>query len=432
VNFFQLLARRLGQAFAVLRDPDAGLLRPLPEPVVDPRVNADRLANAAREQGRIDGDRFLYDGWSFGREDEPPDAILEPEYVQGLREKCRSAVHEHRDRQRLTEARLADLHLMSRDAEQGMRAARDRMARVAVRDQLDEEDSLRAFLNRRNINADAMALPALRDPVWEGEAPPMHPAWRVFLVGFLLAVVFQIEHYVAEAYLSSSLFGPVTGILLTAAIAGLTILGPLVAGQLFRHRHATGSDGVLAALTFVLLLPPVAIVLGFGLLAARLFDRGGAGMATTVAVSQSAALGLTPTTVIVVFDVVLFLACSMAYILGLAQKHPFQQAFAHNRRLRNRTIQLAQRMGTRINPDYRAALEEIGPAPGGDADAAPEEAQAQAPQADPDADRELAIRHAYLAAENAYYQGLIEAVADPTFTEAVMRRRNRGTVAQNA
>jgi hypothetical protein len=308
------------------------------------------------------------------------------------------------------------------------------MARVAVRDQLDDEDSLRAFLNRRNINADAIPLPPLRDAVWEGDAPPMHPAWRVFLVGFLLAVVFEIEHYVAEAFLSPTVFGPTPGIILTAAIAGLTIFGPLVAGQLFRHRHATGYDGVLGALTFLLVLPPLAIVLGFGLLAARLFDRGGTG----IGASQSAALGLTPTTVIIVFDVALFLACAMAYMIGLAQKHPFQQAFARSRKLRNRTILLAQRMGTRINPNYRSALEiiepETEPEPADDDGAGPQEAaEPQAPQADPDTDTdlEIAITRAYLAAENAYYQGLIEAVADPTFTEAVMRRRNRATVPAN-
>lgn len=422
MNFLQLLARRLGQAFAVLRDPDAGLLLPLPEPVVDPRLNADGLADAAREQGRADGERYLFDGWSFGREGEPPDAILDPEYVQGLRSQRQSAIHEYRYRQRLTESRLADLHMMARDAERSMRAARDRMARIAARDQFDEEDSLRAFLRRRNINADALELPPLHESVWEGEAPPMRLIWRVLLVCFLVAVVFEIEHYVAEAYLPATDLGPTTGLVMTAAIAGLTILGPLMSGQLFRHRHATGYDGVLAALTLVLLLPALAIVLGFGLLAARLFDRGstvGTDIPATVDASQSAALGLTPGTLIVVFDVVLFLACAMAYLLGLAQRHPFQQAFARNRQLRDRTIQLTQRMGTRINPDYRAATADFEPGRG--------------PNGGPETgDRELAIRHAYLAAENAYYQGLIEAVADPTFTEAVMRRRNRRVAAPTA
>ena len=129
-----------------------------------------------------------------------------------------------------------------------------------------------------------------------------------------------------------------------------------------------------------------------------------AGIPAAAAGSQSAALGLTPATLIVVFDVVLFLACAMAYVLGLAQRHPFQQAFARNRRIRNRTLHLTQRMGTRINGDYRAATDE------------------------PDIDREMAVRHAYFAAEDAYYQGMIEEVADPTFTEAVMRRRNRPPV----
>lgn len=410
MNFLRLLARRLSHAFAVLRDPDAGMLQSLPPPVVDPRVNADRLSRAAREQGRADGERYIFDGWSFGGPDEPPDAILDPEYVQALRRQCQSAVHEHRHRQRLTDARLVDLHLVTRDAEHGMRAARDRMARVAVRHQLGEEDSLREFLGRRNLNADAIGgLPPLEDPVWEGEAPPMHPIWRALLVGFLVAVVFVIEQLVAEAYLSVAGLTPPTLLVMTAAFAGLTILGPMVAGQLFRSRHATGFDRVLPWLTFVLLVPTLAAVLGFGLLAARLLNHNAAaGPAGAAGLPPAAALGLTPGTMVVVFTVALILACAMAYLLGLARPHPFQQAFARNRRLRNRIIRLTQRMGERVNPDYRATAATV------DTDDGP-----------PGGELEQAITQAYLAAENAYYQGLIEAVADPTFTEAVLRRRNR-------
>lgn len=403
--------RRFGQALLILRDPDAGLLRPLPKPAVDPRLDADQLAAQAREQGRIDGTNYLYDGWSFGHEGDPPGAVGEPRYVATLRRRCASAVYEHRDRQELTEARLADLRHTAREAELNMRAARDRMARIALREQLDEDDSLRSFLHRRNINADALELPALDHPVWEGEAPPMRLIWRVLLVLFLLAVVFQIESYVAEAYLPVTELGPMPGLLLTGAVAGLTVIGPLVSGQLFRNRHATGYDRPLAALTFVLLLPTLAIILGFGLLAASLFNQGGAAN-TPLDASRAAALGLTPATLIVIFDVVLFLACAMAYVLGLAQRHPFQQAFARNRQVRNRLMNVTQRMGTRINADYRAAMSGI--RHGQD-----DITEVQAP------DREAAIRYAYLAAEEAYYQGLIEAVADPTFTEAVLRSRTR-------
>lgn len=419
MNSFQLWGRRLGQAFAVLRDPDAGLLLPLPRPAVDPRVDANQLVDEAREKGLVDGRKYLYDGWSFGHGDDPPNVVGEPKYVETLRHRCRTAVHEHRDRQRLTEARLADLHHVAREADRNMRAARDRMARIAARDQLDEDDSLRSFLRRRNINADRLELPPLDHPVWEGEAPPMRLGWRVLILLFLGAVVFEIEHYVAEAYLPLTDLGRTTALLLTGAIAGLTVVGPLVSGHLFRNRHATGYDRPLAALTFLLLLPTLAIILGFGVLAAALFDHGvtsGTSLGAAADLSRTAALGLTPATLIVVFDVVLFLACAMAYILGLAQRHPFQQAFAHNRQVRNRTVNVTQRMGTRINGDYRATMTEIG----GESDDA-----VRAP------DREAAIRSAYRAAEEAYYQGLVEAVADPTFTEAVMRHRNRSAVSDD-
>lgn len=418
MNYFQLWGRRLGQAFAVLRDPDAGLLPPLPRPAVDPRVDADQLVAQAREKGLSDGGRDLYDGWSFGHEDDPPSTVGEPKYVQTLRQRCATAIHEHRDRQRLTEARLADLHHTAQEADRHMRAARTRMARLAVRDQLDQDDSLRAFLRRRDIDADQVPLAALDNPVWEGEAPPLRLFWRVLILLFLGAVVFEIEHYVAGAYLPLTELGRTTGLLLTGAIAGLTVLGPLVSGQLFRNRHATGYDRLLAALTFLLLLPTLAIILGFGLLAAALFDRGVTGGTSVGAVadpSRTAALGLTPATLIVVFDVVLFLACTMSYLMGLAQRHPFQQAFARNRQVRNRTVNVTQRMGTRINGDYRATMTAI--------DGEPDDpAAARAP------DREAAIRSAYRAAEEAYYQGLIEAMADPTFTEAVLRHRDRSAV----
>lgn len=415
MNHLQLWGRRFSQAFAVLRDPDAGLLPPLPRPAVDPRVDADRLVAEAREKGLADGRQDLYDGWSFGHEGDQPNAVGEPKYVETLRHRCEAAVHEHRDRQRLTEARLADLHHTAQEADRQMRDARQRMAHLAARDQLDEDDSLRAFLHRRGIDPDRLELPPLQHPVWEGEAPPMRLIWRVLIVLFLLVVVFQIEHYVAEAYLPLTDLGRATGLLLTGAIAGMTIIGPLVSGQLFRNRHATGYDRALAALTFLLLLPTLAIILGFGLLAATLFDHGvtgGVPPGTATDTSRTAALGLTPATLIVVFDVVLFLACAMAYILGLAQRHPFQQAFARGRQVRNRTINLTQRMGTRINGDYRATMTAL-------------EGEPDDPAAVRAPDREAAIRSAFRAAEEAYYQGLIEAMADPTFTEAVMRYRNR-------
>src|SRR4051794_1490991 len=101
MNPVQLLIRRLRQAFAGLRDPDAGLLLPLPTPTVDPRVSAEQLTEEARNRGRSDGDRYLFDGWSFGHADDAPDAVLDPQYVLALRHRCESAVHEHRDRQRL-------------------------------------------------------------------------------------------------------------------------------------------------------------------------------------------------------------------------------------------------------------------------------------------------------------------------------------------
>jgi len=408
VNYAQRWLRRLGQATAVFRDPDAGLLLPLPGPLVDPRLDAERLTTQAREQGRSDGKQFLYDGWSFGG---AGDSVREPAYVEELRERCEGAVREHHDRQLLTEARMADLHLVVRDAERDMHAARRRMAHIAMREQLEEDESLRSFLHRRNIEPDEGSLPPLGARVWEGDAPPMRLRWRAAIVIFLGAVVYVIERYAAEAYLPVGDVGQVTGQLLIAAIAALTVIGPLVAGQLFRNRHATGYDRPLAALTFALLLPTLAIVLGLGLLAATLYGRDRAGT-TPAGTARSAAVSLTPATLIVVFDVVLFLACTMAYLMGLAQPHPFQQAFASNRQLHNRTVNLIQRMGTRINADYRAPLPVV-----------PSEDQAGL-RPDPAREREEAIRHTYGAAESAYYQGLIEAVADPTFTEAILRRRS--------
>lgn len=414
VNQIQLWSRRLGQAFAVLRDPDAGLLLPLPRPAVDPRIDGDQLIQQAREKGLADGGQYLYDGWSFGRTDDSPDAVGAPKYVVTLRHQCESAVHEHRDRQQLTDARLADLHCIAAEADRFMHAARDRMARIATREQRNQDESLRSFLARRRIGAEQLDLPPLDHPVWEGETPPLRTIWRALILLFLGAAVFEVYHYVTGAYLPLAGLGHTAGPLLTGGIAGLTVVGPLVSGQLFRNRSATGYDRALAALTVLLMVPTLVIVLGFGWLAATLLDRGGAG-----------ALGLAPATTVVIFDVVLVLAGAMAYILGLARPHPFQQAFARNRRVRDRTIQLAQRMGTRINGDYRATPATGYPVPheaGSGAFGSGDLVAARAP------DREAAIRAAYRAAEEAYYQGLIEAVADPTFTEAVMRNRNRTAV----
>ncbi|MEO9239490.1 MAG: hypothetical protein ABI418_15525, partial [Jatrophihabitantaceae bacterium] len=383
MNLLQRWLRRLGQAFAVLRDPDAGLLRPLPPPLVDPRLDTGALTEQARRQGLSDGEQYLYDGWSFGDPADSTDAIHEPAYVEELRARCAGAVSEYHDRQQLTEARMADLQLVVRDADQDMRAARHRMAQVAVHDQIKQLDSLRAFLRQRDIDPDQWAMPPLDDPVWEGDAPPMRLRWRIPLVAFLLAVVFMMEHYAAQAYLPLDDLGAATGLVLTGAVAALTVLGPLVSGQLLRNRHATGFDRTLTALSFVLLLPTLAIVVGFGLLAAALIGHG---LRTGDPTAATSSLRLTPATMIVVFDVALFLACAMAYAMGLAQRHPFQQSFGRNRQLRDQTANLMQRMGTRINDDYRSRFATV---PDGTEQGPP-----------PAAEREAAIRHAYAAAED--------------------------------
>jgi len=94
---------------------------------------------------------------------------------------------------------------------------------------------------------------------------------------------------------------------------------------------------------------------------------------------------------------------SMSFMLGLARRHPFQEAYLRHRRRRDRFATVMNSVSAQVDAAYRAEGESAGEA-GAD-------------------DQEQAIEQAYAAAEETYFATLVRVVGDPAFTEAVQHRR---------
>jgi hypothetical protein len=113
-------------------------------------------------------------------------------------------------------------------------------------------------------------------------------------------------------------------------------------------------------------------------------------------------LNITPQTVMLMFVALMLIIGAMSFMLGLARRHPFQEAYVRQRNRRDRFDTLRRGMAERINPAYR------------------DESEPGAALFEQD---ERVIRAAYSAAEEAYFTALVRTVGDPVFTDAVQQRR---------
>jgi hypothetical protein len=116
--------------------------------------------------------------------------------------------------------------------------------------------------------------------------------------------------------------------------------------------------------------------------------------------STNATLHLTPLTGTIMFIAILVMAAAMAFMLGLARRHPFQDAYVRHRTMRNRLDVLRRSIAEQLDPAFPEAEE-------------PGNAAAE----------ERAIVESFAAAEYAYFAALVRTVGDPLFTQAVQQRR---------
>lgn len=418
MNLFQRLIGVWWSLWAAARGLDMTRAAPLPEPVI-PQVPGAALIAQAEARGAADGRSAMVDPWSFGGAGDEESEDYDLDYVRSLRHQRDAALYSLRTAQRLTDDQVSVARRRRDEARERMAVAQERMSGLAA----DEEDArLRGIVEPEDDAApvdpadpavlDGLAdLADLADPAdpvdpadpnartpWEGESSPLPFFWRLLILAGLAVVQTEVEFSLFQRFLGSDIGGAGTARWLAAATAMIVVFGPFVAGTVLRTRAATGTDRRIGYAILALVLSWLAAVVALGLVRARIFQAGTARPDTA---------HITFATVVVMFTALSLVVGAMAVMIGLARRHPYQEAYLRQRGRRDRFETVMRIIAGRINPGY------LDPENG-------------APATD---DQERAIIEAYAAAENAYYAALAQAHGDPAFTEAIQHRRGLRTAA---
>jgi hypothetical protein len=391
VSLFERLIAFWARMWGLLPGLDERRLVPLGPPVRSPTVSADALIAEADARGATDAKSGMLNAWLFGGPDDPESEIFDPPYVRRLRSDRQTAISSLRAARLDTEERIAPARA-SRDEARGlMAAARARMSSMAMQ---EEQAEARAFAAMDPESSDPAAEP---DPTaddgptpWEGESTPLPLVWRLLILLGLVAAELPVQFYVFDYFL-----GPGGGSMaawLAPTTGAIVVFGPFVAGTLSRTRAATGSDRRIGYVVLVLTACWLFAVIVLGLVRGRLFE----------ARVGTAAVRVSAVTVVLMFVALLLVVGAMSLMLGLARRHPIQEAYVRSRARRDHFETLLRTTAVRLNPIYHD----------------PTEREAGTP--DP---QEQAIIEAYVAAEHAYFAALCRTVGDPVFTEAVQHRR---------
>lgn len=256
---------------------------------------------------------------------------------------------------------------------------------------------------------------------WEGELPHsgMGRWGRWFLLGLLGAVELPVYYVVFENLHGVGPFAKLLSGSLTVATAVVMILAPHVVGRVLRRRGATGAVRLAAVPAVVFLAAWGYAAWALGTLRAKLVFRAPKPITLPEDLPRSLVpndlqhpqsivdtLHLSTQSVTLMFVTLLLLSGGVAFLLGLAEEHPYLAAY---RSTRERLARL----------DH--------------AQAADEECAVFAKEAEEQLEGRLAERRVardarlnavddlYEAAAHAYLDGLAEGAADPAMTEAVMR-----------
>ena len=390
MNLLERLAAWLRAIWAVARGYDIGNAAPVPQVPASLRPDPGELVAEAARQGSADAASGMMDSWLFGGPTDEVSGMFDPPYVNQLRSRCAAAVAASRVNRATVADRLAHVRQWRDESVRDMEFAREAMGNVAVREAWMAGPAVVLAQRREPDEPDQQEARPEEDPnrnasdrerVWEGESRVLGVFWRAaVLLGLTAAETIVLQPVLAAATAA----GP-EALLSAIAVSALMVGAPYLAALVTRGRRATGAEGqiwyVVALLGAAWLMP--AMILGM-LQGERL---------------AAAASTLAPLTVIALFFALLIIIGVMAFMLGLARRHPFQEAYVRHRTTRNNLDVLHRAAADRIGPGY---VEE-----------------------DPavTAQQDQAIRETFAAAEYAYFAALVQAVGDPTFTEAVQNRR---------
>jgi hypothetical protein len=395
VNFLQRFFAWWRAMLASAQGVDTGVVSPLPPPLVNPRTPVAALVARAEANGEADARAAKQDSWSFGGPDDPVSDAFDPSFVRSLREECEAAVQTIQNRQDITASRTAHLLRWREDARGFMAAARTMMTGLAVREARMVDLAMRRDMAASQVPVDPADVPTVApdDRIWEGETNPLSGFWRMLILVGLIVAELPVQYFVYDYFLSERAGSAGVVLLLSMSTSLLMVFGPHIAGLLLRARQSTGADRRITPAAIALAAPWLFVVIVLGVLRGAILDADE---------TRVRALHLTPTTVVGMFVALLLVVGVMAFMLGLAKRHPYQEAHARQRRRSERFDTVRQSMVERMNPAY---------------------VEQDDPGADP-VDAEIrTVRAAYAAAEEAYFAALTRAVGDPTFTEAVQQRR---------
>lgn len=467
MNVFERFMRMWWSLRASMLGLGAGLRPELHPAAVPPTVSAEALLADATAHGAADARAESADPWLFGGPGDERSEVFDPDYVRALRRRRDAAVASLRAVQRSTDDLLKPARRRRDEALDRMVAARRQMADLGAYD-ARREALERAFHGPREAAAaelaavelqgdtalgevDGMGVDAAeetaaadtggpagangamgttaaadrrqREP-WEGGSQPLALPWRLLILAGLVAAELPVQFYVFF-----DLLGRVPGQAglarwLALATGALVVFGPFLAGSMLRMRTATGADPRTLPGLLVLAASWLCTIAVLGLVRGRVFAGGSA---------PTGPGHVTPTTIIVMFIALLVLIGAMAFILGLARRHPIEQAFNRHRNRAEEYEALIRATAVRLNPHYvNSETGAVNPAPGapGETDGADGNAD-HAGGADVDGGaegnpQELAVIRAFAAAEAAYFDALATTRDDPAFTEAVRHRRGLG------
>ena len=408
MNLIQRLIRMWWTLWAAASGIEVSRIEPLPTPLVPPWAPAATLIAEAAERGAQDARSLMLNQWTFGGPADPESELFDPDYVRELRHRGEAAVASLRLIQRLADDRVAAARRKRDEANELMGVARTGMTQMAARESEDEERA--EILAGHEDDAPDPGPGAGPDPdpdpdldpaagaegaetvPWV-ESVPLRLIWRLAILAGLIAAELPVQFYVFDYFLGAD---PATAGLarwLALTTAAIIVFGPFVAATLLRARQATGSDPRIG---YVIILMVAAWLAAVGVLG---FIRGRVLQADS---NRSAQVHVTPVTIILMFIALLLIVGAMAFMLGLARRHPLQEAYLHQRVRRDRFDMVMRTMATRIYPGYEDPE---------NGDPLPADAQ------------QRAVQETYAAAENAYFAALSRTVGDPVFTEAVQHRR---------
>ncbi|RSN46039.1 hypothetical protein DMC64_14955 [Amycolatopsis sp. WAC 04197] len=366
----------------------------LPVATEEPRTPAAVLIAEASARGAADARNHVRDGWSFTDPFLPAQEAeaAKEDYVNVLRQRCLAAVASARDRHLSVLNQTAPLRARRDEARQRMVGAQLSMSRLAGQEAWLREPDLD---RPPAAEGDPAAEPVpVDDPVWEGETTALGIRWRVLILTGLVAALSPLHFMVYQHFLKSAQPGAAWALGISSAV--LMVLGPHVTALMVRSGRATGSDGALTPAAVVLAVAWATMAIFLGMVAAAV-----------VGVDQVrlASLDITGTTLVVTLTAGLLVGGSVSFMIGLARRHPFQEAYAENRRRFEELDAELQQAVLQLDPGFA----DFG---------------AVVPESDDRQPETLieAIQAAYRAAEYAYFDALSATMGDASFTEAVEHR----------